>query len=386
MATNKNKDAAALFELIDRSTLKVPKNAGALRIPSWWSSKNNPPTEPAHAAPTPTAHAPAPTPPANLPTNNVEAKSPAEPTAPAAPAQPEATAIAPPPLPPTPPAPSEAPSLFTPPAAAPTIAPPPADTAEAPSIRPPAKPPVTPTPAPAVAAAKPRVSPPGVYVPNTLDPAKASRRFTGSSAAQMASAAGHAPMAHREPLPMWVLLAGAALVVMIIAIIMFLVLPGRQRGTPTTGAANNNGALINATDLNPRLDLRGTNNGNAATQNRVVPPPPPPPPPPTKARAYEPGQVVRKKELIYLVIHSDRNLDNARKNAQFIAERGVDVSVERSSNGIFMIMSVQGFPARNEEAEALRKRVIAIGKETVDFKRSGKTWTDAYFGRDRNAQ
>src|SRR3954464_14144301 len=39
MAINKRKDAAALFELIGKSTLKVPKNAGALKIPNWWSSK-----------------------------------------------------------------------------------------------------------------------------------------------------------------------------------------------------------------------------------------------------------------------------------------------------------------------------------------------------------
>jgi hypothetical protein len=43
MATNKRKDSAALFELIDKSTLKVPKNAsGSLKIPSWWSTKGNP--------------------------------------------------------------------------------------------------------------------------------------------------------------------------------------------------------------------------------------------------------------------------------------------------------------------------------------------------------
>src|SRR3954464_5804487 len=42
MAINKRKDAAALFELLDNSTLKVPKNAGSLKIPSWWSSKTNP--------------------------------------------------------------------------------------------------------------------------------------------------------------------------------------------------------------------------------------------------------------------------------------------------------------------------------------------------------
>ncbi len=45
MATNKRKDAAALFELIDKSTLKVPKHAGSLKIPDWWSSKANPATE-----------------------------------------------------------------------------------------------------------------------------------------------------------------------------------------------------------------------------------------------------------------------------------------------------------------------------------------------------
>jgi hypothetical protein len=43
MATNKRKDAAALFELIDKSTLKVPKSGGSLKIPNWWSNKTEPP-------------------------------------------------------------------------------------------------------------------------------------------------------------------------------------------------------------------------------------------------------------------------------------------------------------------------------------------------------
>jgi len=42
MATNKRKEAAALFELIDKSTLKVPKAGGSLKIPGWWSNKTNP--------------------------------------------------------------------------------------------------------------------------------------------------------------------------------------------------------------------------------------------------------------------------------------------------------------------------------------------------------
>jgi hypothetical protein len=50
MATNKRKDAAALFELIDKSTLKVPKNAGSLKIPRWWSSPSATPNAPAAPA------------------------------------------------------------------------------------------------------------------------------------------------------------------------------------------------------------------------------------------------------------------------------------------------------------------------------------------------
>ena len=43
MAANKKKDAAALYELLDKSTLNVTRKPGApLKIPSWWSARNNP--------------------------------------------------------------------------------------------------------------------------------------------------------------------------------------------------------------------------------------------------------------------------------------------------------------------------------------------------------
>jgi hypothetical protein len=43
MASNKKKDAAALYELLDKSTLNVTRKAGApLKIPSWWSARSNP--------------------------------------------------------------------------------------------------------------------------------------------------------------------------------------------------------------------------------------------------------------------------------------------------------------------------------------------------------
>lgn len=58
MATNKNKDSAALFELIGKSTLKVPKG-GSLKIPAWWSSRSNEP-RPEGTAPAMPASAAAP--------------------------------------------------------------------------------------------------------------------------------------------------------------------------------------------------------------------------------------------------------------------------------------------------------------------------------------
>ncbi|MGN6368387.1 MAG: hypothetical protein ACTHN5_09020, partial [Phycisphaerae bacterium] len=107
MSTNKRKEAAALFELLDKSTLKVPKG-GSLKIPAWWSSKTNP-------APT------APPPPANVP--SMPAPRPAAHNAPATPpAHPPAPAPAPQPSPQH--------KLFDPP---PADAPP----ALSPSIRPP---------------------------------------------------------------------------------------------------------------------------------------------------------------------------------------------------------------------------------------------------------
>jgi hypothetical protein len=42
MAANKKKDAAALYELLDKSTLNVTRKPGSpLKIPSWWSARNN---------------------------------------------------------------------------------------------------------------------------------------------------------------------------------------------------------------------------------------------------------------------------------------------------------------------------------------------------------
>lgn len=50
MAANKKKDAAALYELLDKSTLNVTRKPGTpLKIPSWWSGRSNP-TQPKGAS------------------------------------------------------------------------------------------------------------------------------------------------------------------------------------------------------------------------------------------------------------------------------------------------------------------------------------------------
>jgi len=106
MATNKRKDAAALFELIEKSTLKVPKTAsGALKIPGWWSSKTNPPVKGSSAARTPfsspaqAATPPAASPVAALPETAVPATPAESPAPPDMPTTPDSSLERPPVLP-----------------------------------------------------------------------------------------------------------------------------------------------------------------------------------------------------------------------------------------------------------------------------------------------
>lgn len=399
MATNKRKDAAALFELIDKSTLKVPKNAGALKIPSWWSSKTNPPAPDAPSL-TPAASSP-PAPIASAPAAPPVPEPPVTPPAPVARTTPVAA--------PTSPRVSSAPSAETPQMRpAPSVRPPVntgAETAAAPLPTEPLAPrPTEPTdeaelePMPNMATASPSIRPPGrpvtghaaassgaprqpvgVFAPQTYDPTRLARRPTVFGRA-----------------PIWLLAAGTAggCVVIVLAV---LLLRGCQRSTPQGSNSNTSVTIRNpgGTPPAPRPTVNGGQPQPVQPQP-IQPQPTQPPalPPPPEQRTTKPGRVVPATEvtrvpgLNYLVICSTPSERVAIANAQFLVEHGMsDITIERKSDGGFTIISVQGFAKLTDpQAESLRKLVVSIGREHPDAKKRGRSvYWDAYYRKVQRA-
>jgi hypothetical protein len=100
------------------------------------------------------------------------------------------------------------------------------------------------------------------------------------------------------------------------------------------------------------------------------------------AKVYAPGTVDRDAKLLYIVIASTPQADIAQRNADFIAQNGVDVSIETSKSPsgkstMYTLISVKGFPTHNA-SEPYRKRIVMIGHKTPDFQKTHKAWDDAY--------
>jgi hypothetical protein len=350
MATNKKKEAAALFELIDKSTLKVPKHAGALKIPDWWSSKTNPVTT---------------APPPLIPAKAAEEES--------------ASAK---------PIPGKQPRLFEPPAdgthpgAAPSIRPPspsPPRTAVAPPPAAPSPPATTPSsadePAPAPAVVK------RPFLPQTMEQGGTNRpQWGGQQRRRMART------------PKWAILAGLLGVVIVISLAAFLVLSGRQHsaekanevGTSTVRQASGDGGVTLLPPGAGRSQAPVPGNGGVQGRTRSLLPPSAPPAQPREevvptetGKVYGPGTVARSPELYYITITSTPTLSVAQKSADFLASKGVDVSIEIGKNHLYQLISVKGFPAV-VEAEPYRKEIVKIGHEHPDFKKYRKVWDDAF--------
>jgi hypothetical protein len=84
----------------------------------------------------------------------------------------------------------------------------------------------------------------------------------------------------------------------------------------------------------------------------------------------------------YLTILAVKSEENAKRDAQFLASHGVSVSVEKSSNGYYRVMSVEGFAKLDAASKAFQQKVVAVGKEYPSAKASGKgAWDDAYFAK-----
>ena len=405
MATNKHKDAAALFELIDKSTLKVPKGAGALKIPSWWSSKTNPAT--ATLSPSPVAKTPAVRP--------VMLTAPAAPETPApsyaptplfahgdiptgqeAPAKsivPTAPAIAPPATPltsvPATPTTSATPQpnsefriqnseLPAPAPVAPKITPV-ATAPAAPTFRPPAKPAAAPI-RPIAAAATPK--PIGVFAPATMDPNAASRRSNMANQKQALLRT-----------PVWAVIGLATIAALILGLGIYL-LPHKSSTDLPPLLQDSRGPILGAHTVHD--DTPGTRIAESAPAPTHPDTPIAKTPDPAPTPAPEAGQVMDEKDvqrsanLRYLIIasHPYSQPDIAKRNAKFLADHGVSVALApqkpSAKTGLpttILLISVEGFPGMTDAAEAFRKKVVEIGKLHPDFKRNhnNSVWNDAYF-------
>ena len=408
MATNKSKDAAALFELIDKSTLKVPKNAGQLKIPTWWSSKTNPPVEVQTVA--------------EGTSEGGNADSVGEPSAATGPIldekPPEAEAI----LPKAAAVEVVQHRLFDPfanPEASPTIRPPaenqgeiaaesdhkdevpevtaaaavaavPESPSESPSFAPPMpaapvenpvqKEPSSAAPAPTAV----RRMPPGVFAPQTMDRSTIARR---NWVAQQKLKVSH--------LPLWALGAVAATLLILIFGVVLVLRGGGQKGT--AGSANIPRAGLTPGNNRPRIEDTSTRNsglagagvpvldprvgnGRAGTNDAAN----------ERARVYGAGEVSRSPDMVYLVISTSASEELARRNAEFLAAHDVSVSIEvkvlakrpsdKKERRLYVIVAVQGFPKQNDAAEAFRRNVVAIGREHPDAKKTRKgAWDDAIY-------
>ncbi len=277
MSTNKRKEAAALFELIDKSTLKVPKNAGALKIPNWWSSKSNPPASPQTPA------SPAIGAPGSLVSRTNESSKPRP--IPQSRITPPSTPPPPPPPPPRPPIPSPI-QTTTLPAIAPRSTeqdspptpphrlfdPPPAhaNPSLTPSIRPPSQPPVIPPTKPPVSSSSTVKNPPSTNPPpppsKTTEPlpdtalddlplpepeAPPRRTFAPNTHAQSGQPWSPQRGGSFVRLPTWVKLFASAAVLIIIVCCIFGLVHLLAQGHNTTTQAASPGILGTSTPVTP---------------------------------------------------------------------------------------------------------------------------------------
>ena len=416
MATNKRKDSAALFELIDKSTLKVPKNSGSLKIPSWWSSKTNPPTVPAGAAKVGVGPVKAPPPAPRTPVAGTMGATIAAGAAATGIAG-GTTVVDEPKLAPTP--------LFGGGAAAAVADAPARDTSAQPvgggvSIRPPATPAAISTPvSSATTSARPTGSgaPKQIFAPATM----------GRATAEAISAGSGGPLLGKSG--KMLVIAGCG-VAAIISLAVYMVLASRKEtpsnsdGLPVLNSNHGNGS--NAISLDDHTTQPTTepttrfaehtikalyydNNGKVigyiledgkvhipwgidpasfkvGDKIRDTKETATPTSGPHRGTVYQGNQVNWNKDLYYIVIASYSNTkasaDLARKAAEFLADYGVDVVIQ-TNNGTHgpVLISYQGFSS-NKEAETLRQDIVKIGAAHPEAKKKGGSiWASAYAWR-----
>jgi len=191
-------------------------------------------------------------------------------------------------------------------------------------------------------------------------------------------------------LPIWGIAAGAAAVVILICLLIVMIKGGK--GAPQNAAASGNDGVKQGVPPNPGRE--GAGNGQSlipqhipdAPNNRGPAPgkttPPPVPENAGPARAFEPRQIARSPDLYYVLIAQTPEREIAERNAKFIAQNGVDVSIEILRGKIYALISVQGSRTL-EEGEALRAKIVQIGHLLPEYKKTRRAWDDATLQRFR---
>ncbi|MCL2641812.1 MAG: hypothetical protein FWD53_13260 [Phycisphaerales bacterium] len=344
MATNKRKEAVALFELIGKSTLKVPKG-GSLKIPSWWSSKAS--EELAQTEPLAKI---------GVESDVVQQK------------------------------------LFEPPSKV-------EEGEQSPSIRPPVAEEVNAS-SPADSS-EPQESYAGleggrrVFAPQTMNPSEA------RSPAWSGVGGGTFNMARA---PGWLLATGLGVLVIVLGLLVWLLLSrGGGGGGGETGSQVASGEVERSGGGQPVAPtLEGPRYDRVAEQ--IVPPPPgggaatqpivAQTNTPGKGKLWEPGTLTREPEHYYIWISATPDEKIARRNAMFLADRGVGVSIEiqrtRSGGTMYQLISEQGF-ASHQLAEPYLKEIRALGHQTPEYLQAKKAkrpadihaWDQAFSRRVR---
>ena len=376
MATNKRKEAAALFELIEKSTLKVPKAGGNLKIPGWWSDKTNPTnqTNPGEDANIPDATA-------------VHAGVAAVAETPAAAAAEAASGATEPASEATAPAPEATPQtrLYEPPPA--NVTP-----TSSPSIRPPQAP-------VAAVLAEPEITSPESGAASAT--VRTTQAFTSPSAARGAkkggggaALSGGAVLRGGAPVlipptvgpgrktwvpprpgtfarvPLWAI--GFVMAAVLLLIVGGAVLVGKMksRGAINPGKGGGTTTVAGVT----------TNAATSTERGRGVAA--------ALAKVHDGGTVARSKDLYYVVVYTtpagnvEPKKSTAFKHAQFLADHGVDVSIERvelpvrgatnRTESWYWVVTVKGYGSATE-AKPDRDDIVKIGDQL-----SPGAWKNAY--------
>jgi hypothetical protein len=189
-------------------------------------------------------------------------------------------------------------------------------------------------------------------------------------------------------MPYWVLVSGLMGVIVVVVCVILLARPHNN------GAAANTGNTDTPTTRN--APARGgllPPSGSTVPQSRTIEDTP------RSAQdqhgqVYEGGRVQRAYEKFYVVLGGTPSQSYANNQAQFLADHGVDVSVEYGRKvdepgPLYHVVSVQGFPSRTA-ATKFRDHIVDLGRLTPEYKKNHKGWEasilDHLSGKDSSAK